>query len=99
MHPAAPNGHSDGVHTACGNDSRLSTGMLSPAAQAPNDDPSVTSVPTTTGRAAQTVRSSIVPRTADPALMTSLTTATRLPRTVSRRTRGSRVLDLEQHIR
>ena len=54
------------------------------------EDPSTASAATATVFAPHDCRSSNVPRTAEPALMTSLTIATRLPRRRARSTAGSR---------
>ena len=61
-------------------------------------EPSTSSAPTTTVLASQVCRSATVARTADPALMTSSTTAMFLPREMAAKTGGDTILSRIQSI-
>src|ERR1700733_6717223 len=86
--PAAHKGHSDWVHRLLGRVARHSRGTFLLEAYADADVPTVSSDPIATIFASQSNNSSNVPRTADPALMTSLTRPTRFCRRSFRRVFG-----------
>jgi hypothetical protein len=76
--PEAHNGHSDGAHKVLGRAAILSSARFLPAANSAAAVPSTSSAPIAIGFASQTAKAANVPRTADPALTTSFTIATRL---------------------
>lgn len=86
----AHRGQSFGSHSGLGSVASVSSGMFFAVANCWAAAPSVRSVPTAVTVAPQDSRSSKVPRTAEPALMTSLMMATRWPFRGSRRGAGIR---------
>src|ERR1051326_2915741 len=86
----AQSGQWAGSHILFGAKARLSTGNPFAAANSENASPRTRSAPTTTGSAPQAFASLYVPRTAEPALITSFTIAILLPRILSRSTPGIR---------
>src|ERR687888_1739067 len=77
---AAHLGHSDGAHMALLSTSTRSKGRSRRVGPDAGDDARTSSAPAITGSAPQARRSAMVPRTAEPALTTSSTTAKRRPR-------------------
>jgi len=75
--PAAQSGHSEGVHKLLGIRSRISRGMWCFPANPLIASPSPRSAPIATTRALRACKSKYVPRTAEPALITSFTIAMR----------------------
>src|SRR5688572_15374722 len=88
--PAAHNGHCAGNQMSYG--SRVTASIARPCCirKSAPIDPSTSSAPATTGSALCACSSVYVPRSADPALITSSTIAARLPATRSRNAAGSR---------
>src|SRR5262245_27994988 len=79
--PAAHIGHEAGSHISLDSQDRYSTGRSSTANADNPTSPRTSSAPTATGTAPTRVSATVVARVAEPALMTSSTTATGLPRT------------------
>jgi hypothetical protein len=96
--PEAHNGHSDGAHKVLGRAAILSSARFLPAANSAAAVPSTSSAPIAIGFASQTAKAANVPRTADPALTTSFTIATRLFRRRLSREPGMRARTVGQTI-
>ncbi len=88
--PAAHSGHSPGCHRLCDRRSRSSRAMPCSFANSAIEFPRASSALMTTTSAPISRKSKNVPLTADPALMTSFTIATRFPDTAECRDLGSR---------
>src|SRR6185436_13724716 len=90
---AAHSGHSDGVQISFSSAARLSRARPCVSASIEAPCPRTARAPMATGIAPNATSSSSVPRTADPALITSLTIATLLPLTRARNPRGREYLN------
>src|SRR5262245_60168999 len=88
--PDAHKGQADGSQRVFGRYARLSSGTPSLAAKLEAEGPRTSRAPMAAGLAPQDCSSAKAPRTADPALMTSSTTAAALPQRVGRRAAGMR---------
>src|ERR1700730_3236973 len=88
--PEEHNGHADDFHKLLGSVATLSRTTFLPEANSEAAVPRTSRVPIATTVAPQSCRSKNVPRTAEPALITSLTIATRFSRTLLWRDLGIR---------
>lgn len=88
--PAAQSGHSAGCHKLCGMRSRSSRATPCFAANSVIESPRASSVPMATASAPGSHKSKNVPLTADPAVITSFTSAIRFPDTIGCKDFGRR---------